>query len=75
MQSFPTKSHTNIQIYYQNASYANLYVNTSLIIAIIGILLTLRIFINKERRTQKTQQQSKKREKIYLLECQDNNLR
>jgi membrane protein insertase Oxa1/YidC/SpoIIIJ len=75
MQSFPTKSHTNIQIYYQNASYANLYVNTSLIIAIIGILLTLRIFINKERRTQKTQQQIKKLEKIYLLECKDNNLR
>lgn len=73
MQSFPTKSHTTAQTYYQNASCANLYVNGSLIVAIIGLLVTVRIIINKDRRTQKTQQQIKKLEKIYLLECKDSN--
>jgi membrane protein insertase Oxa1/YidC/SpoIIIJ len=73
MQSFPTKSHTAIQTYYQNASYANLYINASFIVAIIGLLVTVRIIINKERRIQKTQQQIKKLEKMYLLECKDSN--
>lgn len=72
MQSFPTKSHT-AQTYYQNASYANLYVNASLIVAIIGLLVTVRIIIKKERRAQKTQQQIKKLEKMYSLECKDSN--
>ncbi|OKH49346.1 hypothetical protein NIES2101_20970 [Calothrix sp. HK-06] len=75
MQSFPTKSHISVQTDYNNASYANLYINASLVVAIIGLLVTVRIIINKERRTQKTQQQIKKLEKIYLLECKGNNLR
>ncbi len=75
MQSFPIKSHTSTQTYYQNASLVHLYANTSFILVIIGALLTLRIVIKKEQRAKNLQQQIEKLEKIYLLESKDNNFR
>lgn len=52
-----------------------MYVNTSFILVIIGVLLTLRIVIKKEQRAKTLQQQIEKLEKIYLLESKDNNFR
>lgn len=75
MQSFPTKSHTEIQTHYQNVSNANFYFNSGIIVAIVGLLLTLKIIVKKERGTHKMRQQIQQLEKMYLLEYKDNNIR
>ncbi|BAZ11298.1 hypothetical protein NIES4071_31240 [Calothrix sp. NIES-4071] len=75
MKQFPTKSYTNTQTHYQNPSLVNFYTYTSIVLGVLGVLVTLKIVIRKQQHTHKLQQQIKKLEKIYLLEHKDQNIK